>query len=121
MSDYGNAKGGHTWKPGVDACNACHAGTDLTTNYNYSNVQTATQTLLNNLRDKLITAGVLEYVVADAAYEPIVGTHPMVLAQAYFNWIGITEDRSLGVHNPAYVEALLENTIDAVDAYLATK
>lgn len=38
----------------------------------------------------------------------------MVQAQAFFNWIGLTEDRSLGVHNPRYVTALLENSIEAI-------
>lgn len=40
----------------------------------------------------------------------------MVLAQAFFNWIGLEEDRSLGVHNPSYVKALLKNSIEAVEA-----
>jgi hypothetical protein len=53
-------------------------------------------------------------VEEDEAYEPIVGTYPMAQAQAFFNWIGLTEDRSLGVHNPRYVEALLTNSIDAI-------
>ena len=38
----------------------------------------------------------------------------MAQAQAFFNWIGLTEDRSLGVHNSAYVEALLKNSIEAI-------
>ena len=40
----------------------------------------------------------------------------MVQAQAFYNWIGLTEDRSLGVHNPRYVEALLSNSIEALSA-----
>ncbi|MFN2128274.1 MAG: hypothetical protein ACK2TU_10490 [Anaerolineales bacterium] len=40
----------------------------------------------------------------------------MILAEAYYNWIGIEEDRSEGVHNPNYVEALLENSIEALEA-----
>lgn len=117
MSPYGNAKGGHTWKPGVDGCNSCHAGDDLTSNFNYKNVQTEVQGLLTQLKGLLVTAGVI-----DANNVPIPNsTCPMILAQAGFNYIGILEDRSLGVHNPGYVEALLNNTIDAVEAYLNTK
>ena len=40
----------------------------------------------------------------------------MILAQAFFNWVGLVEDRSVGVHNPNYVNALLKNTIAAVEA-----
>lgn len=114
MAPYGNGAGGHTWNPSLDACNDCHGVID--TDFNHGGVQSTTQTQLDQLRDLLIARGVLEYVVADEAYEPITGTHPMILAQAYFNWIGIEEDRSLGVHNPAYVKALLTNTIEAVQA-----
>ena len=48
-------------------------------------------------------------------YTVNVGTFPMVQAQAYFNWIGLTEDRSEGVHNPKYVKALLANTLEALN------
>jgi hypothetical protein len=41
----------------------------------------------------------------------------MVLARAYYNWIGLVEDRSLGVHNPKYISALLINTLEALNAY----
>jgi hypothetical protein len=117
MSTYGNGKGGHTWVPGVDACNSCHSGSDLTTNYNYNNVQTNTQALLDELKTLLVAEGTLT-----AEGTPVVNSAcPMVLARAAFNYIGITEDRSLGVHNPTYVEALLNNSIEAVEAYQATK
>jgi hypothetical protein len=42
----------------------------------------------------------------------------MVVAQAFFNWIGLTEDRSKGVHNPRYIEALIDNSIEALEARL---
>ncbi len=42
---------------------------------------------------------------------------PMVQAQAFFNWVGLEEDRSMGAHNPKYVKALLKNSIDAIVIY----
>ena len=51
----------------------------------------------------------------EVSYHPVVGTYPMVQAQAFFNWVGLEEDRSLGVHNPRYVEALLTNSIEALE------
>jgi Cytochrome c552 len=114
MADYSNGEGGHTWWPNLDACNACHSAPDL--DFNHNDVQSDTQVLLDTLRDLLLAQDVIEWVVADEAYEPIVGIHTMVQAQAFFNWIGLTEDRSVGVHNPGYVEALLENSIEAITA-----
>lgn len=110
MGDYADGAGGHSWIPTVDSCNNCHATSD----FNYGGVQTEIEDLLVEVRDQLVTLGVVEYVEADDAYEPITGSHPMIQAQAYYNWIGLEEDRSLGVHNPRYVKALLENTLEAI-------
>jgi hypothetical protein len=66
------------------------------------------------LRDKLIALGVVEGD-DEHGYHPVVGTYPMVQAQAFFNWVGLEEDRSLGAHNPKYVKALLANSIAALE------
>ncbi|MDX2473723.1 MAG: hypothetical protein QNL91_08420 [Candidatus Krumholzibacteria bacterium] len=110
MGEYADGTGGHTWWPSLSSCTACHA----TTSFDYGGVQTEVAGLLDDLQTLLLAAGVIEFVVEDDAYEPIVGTYPMVQVQAYFNWIGLSEDRSLGVHNPRYVVALLENSIEAM-------
>lgn len=103
--------GDHTWHPSVDFCTGCHAGAD---DFDINGFQTETQARLDQLRDRLIELGVVEYVEADMAYEPVVGTYPMEQAQAFFNWIGLVEDRSLGVHNPSYVKALIDNSLEAI-------
>lgn len=113
MGEFKNKTGGHSWIPNLAQCIACH-GTEMD-NYDYGGKQTAVEHLLVQLRDRLVELGVVEYVEADAAYEPIVGTYPMIQAQAYYNWIGIEEDRSLGAHNPKYITALLMNTIAALE------
>ena len=112
------AQGGHSFIPSMASCNDCHGTTD--TNFNYGGFQTEVHEMLVELRDLLIEAGVVEYVEADAAYEPVVGTYPMVQVQAFFNWIGLEEDRSMGVHNPKYVKALLRNSIEAMESELAS-
>jgi hypothetical protein len=114
MYDYAEGEGGHTFNPSLASCNACHTGSS--TDFDYGGVQTETEELLIELRDLLIAHEVLEYVELDDAYEPIPGEYDMVLVQAFFNWVGLEEDRSLGVHNPQYVKALLQNSIDAVNA-----
>jgi hypothetical protein len=113
MAIYADGTGGHTWNPSVAACTGCHPGA---ADFDINGFQTTTHTKLNTLRDRLVELGVVEYVAADDAYEPIVGKYPMLQAQAFFNWIGLEEDRSLGAHNPGYFDALLNNTIEALNA-----
>ncbi len=113
MAPFSNKQGGHSYIPSLDACVECH-GADMD-DYNYGGVQTEVEEMLVELRDELITLGVVFWDEEALAYEPVVGTYPMLQAQAFYNWIGLEEDRSLGVHNPKYVKALLRNTIDALN------
>jgi nitrate reductase cytochrome c-type subunit len=101
-----DGEGGHTFMPAVEACTTCHAGA---TSFDIGGAQTANQALLDQIEAKLLAAGVI-----DSHGEPVVGTYPMAQAQAFFNWIGLKEDRSLGAHNPGYVKALLTNTLEAL-------
>jgi len=118
MADFTNKQGGHSLIPSVAACNKCHNATDA--GYDHGGVQTDVAAKLDQLRDKLIELGVVT-ATPDATdptiitYAPKVGTYPMVQAQAYYNWIGLEEDRSEGVHNPVYVRALLLNTLEALN------
>ena len=114
MAEFTAKQGGHSFIPSVAKCNACHDGNDIK-DYNYGGVQSDIHAKLDQLRDKLVELGVVEFIEADAEYEPKVGTYPMIQAQAYFNWKGIKEDRSFGVHNPKYVRALLVNTLEALN------
>jgi formate-dependent nitrite reductase cytochrome c552 subunit len=111
MAEYTDGEGGHTWHASLDYCTNCHSSA---TDFDVNGVQTDTQAQLDALRDLLLDQGVIEWVAEDEAYEPIPGTYTQAQAQAFFNWIGLVEDRSNGVHNPAYVNALLTNTIEAI-------
>ena len=112
MGEYGMG-GGHSWIPNLGACEDCH-DSDME-DYNYGGRQTTTHNQLVELRDMLIERGVVEGD-EEHGFHPVVGTYPMLHAQAFFNWIGLEEDRSLGAHNPKYVNALLANTIAALNA-----
>lgn len=119
MSEFSTAKkqGGHSYIPSVDACNACHGGTAIT-DYNYGGVQSDVHAKLELLRDKLVELGAIIKTTTDGVdtYAPAdKKTVPMVQAQAVFNYFGIEEDRSLGVHNPKYVRAVLVNTLEALN------
>lgn len=114
MGTYADNEGGHTWAPALSVCNDCHFGSDVT--FDHGGFQTDMRAKLDTLRDRLIVLGVVEHDEEDDSYHPHVGTYPMVEAQAFFNWIGLEEDRSLGAHNPYYFEALLNNSIAAIAA-----
>ena len=113
MGEYGTG-GGHSWKPNLTACNDCH-GVELD-DFNYGGVQTEVEAKLNAIGAKLVEFGVMEGD-EEHGFHPVKGTYPTVLARAFFNWVGLDEDRSLGAHNPKYVKALLSNTLEALEAY----
>ena len=110
--------GGHSLIPSLDACNKCHNVTEK--DYNHGGKQTDIAAKLVLLRDKLValkvvsaTPNAIDPKITD--YYPIVGTFPMLQAQAVYNYFGLNEDKSEGVHNPVYVNALLTNTLEALN------
>ena len=113
MAEFAEGMGGHSFIPSADACNECHSGSDVDDDYIYKGKQTFIEEKLVELRDELIALGVVAGS-EEEGYHPVTGEHPILYAQAYFNWIGLEEDRSLGAHNPEYVNALLINTLDAL-------
>nr|WP_319265665.1 hypothetical protein [uncultured Draconibacterium sp.] len=117
MAEFGNDQGGHSFNPSLNACNTCHGVEEE--NFDHGATQTEVEELLVELRDKLIDLGVVEGN-DDDGYHPHVGTYPLVQVQAFFNWIGLEEDRSMGAHNPPYVKALLHNSIEALEGETAS-
>ncbi len=109
MGDFTEGSGGHTWIPSVASCNECHETDD----FNYGGRQTDVAAKLAEIQEILLQYGVIEGD-EEHGYHPVRGTYSMVLVRAFFNWEGVTKDRSLGVHNPRYVNALLINTLEAL-------
>ncbi len=121
---YGTMAGGHnlgmvfdqhgTELLNITGCSPCHAnGTTAEQSalrLKVTNFQATTQTLLNTLEAKLITAGI--YDAATGLNK--LGTFSANVAGAYINYQTVKEDKSLGVHNPQYTKALLQNAIDAL-------
>jgi hypothetical protein len=101
----------HSFAPSVAACQACHADAE---NFDINGVQTEIQAELDRLGEALVAAGVLSDITVDG--HPTVTEAPEGLATALYNWIYIAhEDKSLGVHNPAYTRALLEAAFAALE------
>jgi hypothetical protein len=97
----------HTFEPEVEACQACHSGAE---SLDINGVQTEVQAMLDELEEGLIALGWL-----DEEGHPAVTSVPEDQAAALWNWILIAhEDKSLGVHNPAYTKALIQAGLDAL-------
>jgi len=110
------ATGDHTFNPTLDACIVCHEG--LTT-FDKDGFQSEVQAQLDVLAGLLAEVqGVdpdgapITGIVIDN--DPVQGKFPIAAAGAAWNYIFIFEDKSKGVHNPAMVEALLQNSIESL-------
>jgi len=111
-------QGGHSLIPSLKACNTCHSATDK--NFDHNGIQTEIAADLVILRDLLVAKGIVKATPSTTdptiiTYSPVANPiAPMVQAQAAFNYFGLMDDRSEGVHNPPYVRALLLNSIAAL-------
>lgn len=102
--------GSHTFEPDVAVCQQCHSDAE---NFDIDGTQTEIQDQLDQLGEALVAEGVLSDITEDG--HPIVEEAPENVALALYNWIYIAhEDKSLGVHNPAYTRALLQASFDAL-------
>lgn len=98
------------------SCKDCHEDDgDIDLGDVYAAVTGNTTTLLGTLYDLLINANIM-YPMDDPgnAYLMMPGTFTTDWTAAHVNYNAIREDKSLGFHNPAYVNAVLENTIEAI-------
>lgn len=118
---YGIQSGGHTmWMAyeyhGSEVLN--QKGCKIAGCHNEAtNVQALTATsqatitaLLAELKIKLDAAGITK----DGSDDSVSGTYSALVAGACLDYKALTEDKSLGVHNPRYVKKLLENLIAAL-------
>ena len=95
----------HTFEASVATCQACHADAE---NFDINGLQTEVQAMLDELKEALVAEGMLD----EEEDEAILGEYPEAEAAALWNYITIAhEDKSLGVHNPAYTKALLEASL----------
>jgi len=118
-NSYGDLGGGHTMNIEYDVhgtatlnlegCVACHA--DLTAlKTKITTLQSDVSAKLQTLQGLLTTAGI--YDPANGRNKK--GTFSADITGAYLNYQSLLEDRSNGVHNPAYTKALLDNSIEAL-------
>ena len=96
-------EGNHTWNVPLESCTTCHSGA---TDFDINGKQTEIRSLMTELELKLTIAGLL----ADGHPNP--GTYPVDEVGALYNYEGVLDDRSSGVHNYPYTKALLQNSIE---------
>ncbi|RPI46324.1 MAG: hypothetical protein EHM46_00710 [Bacteroidetes bacterium] len=112
----GITAGGHTFSmtygedgENINGCVGCHSSLE---EFDYNGFQTEIEELMVQIHDIMATNGWLN---ENGSVNASSGT-PLVLNQdqlgALLNYKTIEEDRSMGIHNPAYMEALLTNTLE---------
>jgi hypothetical protein len=104
----------HGFAPSVAACQDCHADIE---DFDFSGLQTEVQAKLDQIGEALVAEGALNENTPDGHPSEQVQEEgaPENIATALFNWIYIAhEDKSLGVHNPAYTRALLDASAEAL-------
>jgi len=114
-SAMGYGAGGHTFNVydeeegsfNLAGCTPCH--TEEEAQANIDDLQANVTALLTELGTQLEAAGI--YNPAGTGGTAVKGDYPNKIVGAYWNFISIIEDKSLGVHNPKFVEKILENTI----------
>lgn len=111
MAEGSQTAGGHTFEMGsnVAGCEVCHSSVD---DFDKFGQQTDVQALIDEL-GVLIEASHVAHFDGEA-WHPIPGTFPANTVAAWWNFDAVLKDGSLGVHNPAYVKAMLEGAIAAM-------
>ncbi len=116
---FGNQAGGHTWnmsyeyhgseEENIAGCLDCH---NTLTTFDYIGLQSHVEELLADLATELKRIGIMS-----ASGSSVSGTWPADVAAAFVNWQMMEEDRSMGVHNPPYVVAILQGSITKMKTY----
>ncbi len=107
MADSGSlTTGGHTFEPATAGCETCHTDVE---DFDKFGGQTTVQALLDELQALLVRSGIV-----DVAGHAVPGTYQANTAAAAWNFFGVVNDGSLGVHNPPYIKGILRGAIDAM-------
>jgi hypothetical protein len=97
----------HSYTPDVANCQSCHPGAK---DFNMNGAVDELDKKIATLKGALTTAGLLDKTGA-----PVVGNYPAAKAGALWNYLFIAvEDKSHGVHNMPYAEALVDASLAAL-------
>jgi hypothetical protein len=107
MGKTNGETGAHTFNASLANCTKCHSGA---TNFDVDGLQTTVGKMLVELDSLMRLKGMIN---KDGNILP--ANFPIDYAGAYYNYTLIKDDRSLGVHNPAYTIAVLKNSISSLN------
>ncbi len=93
----------HSFVPVVGTCVQCHS---TATSLDVNGEQTAMTKQLEEVKTALTTKGLL-----DKTGTIVPGDYATGYASALWNYLLVDEDKSLGVHNPVYAKALLDDAL----------
>ena len=96
----------HTFVPNVATCQTCHADA---TDFDINGTQTEIQNKLEQVKVALQGKGLL-----DDTGTIVVGDYPEAQAAALWNYLFVEEDKSIGVHNANYANAMLDAALEAL-------
>ncbi len=102
--------GSHTMWPTDNACVSCHSSGIPNEVGGLANDMNTLAMLLENVVSQ---DGTVTGIVHDDHPQP--GTYTILEAQAAWNYLFVLEDKSNGIHNPAYSKALIRNSIEALE------
>ncbi|MCK5332017.1 MAG: hypothetical protein KAK01_11450 [Candidatus Marinimicrobia bacterium] len=100
--------GDHSFWPKIESCTTCHSG--LTT-FDRDGFQTDIEADMVLIREELVAVHALgtDTVEGVVEYHPHVGKISGTEFSAWWNYMVVVEDKSLGIHNPKFVEKLVAN------------
>ncbi|NOR73593.1 MAG: hypothetical protein GQ525_00385 [Draconibacterium sp.] len=101
MGESEGTNGGHTMVATLNACTTCHS---TATDFDIGGTQTEIHAAEEELETALVAAGIL-----DANHNTIKGIYSNNVFEAFWNYKIVHYDGSLGVHNPAYARALIND------------
>jgi hypothetical protein len=96
----------HLMEPQLATCQECHADAE---SYDVNGAQTAVDERMAELATALQAAGLI-----DEEGTPVEQTIDEAQATALWNYETIIEDASRGVHNPTYINAMLDAAFEAL-------
>jgi hypothetical protein len=99
----------HTYEPAVARCQTCHEGAK---DFNVNGVQTEIQAMVDELHAIFVKKGMLD---PETDLWIVPATYPQAVASAMWNYKFVVYDKSMGVHNPAFTRALLQQALDALE------
>ncbi len=112
-------EGNHSFESSVATCIPCHYGVE---DFDIGYVQTDVAELMDELKAILLAEGMIEETTIIEDEVEFIEIHPVSgktvsadQAGAVFNFFGILDDGSLGVHNPKYIKAVLTNSKEVFD------